>query len=438
MLAAAACGTWIYLAIGRGRFWLGAENDGPMHRTLADVPTDFVWPSVVAVVPARNEAELIGTTLPSLLAQQYPGAFSVVLVDDHSDDGTAHVALQAAAAAGYSDRLSVIQAPPLPAGWTGKLWAVAHGVSQAGWQAGIRASRQAGRQAGGEPDVLPDTQAGGHAGGDAGVQPSREIVGNPPDYLLLTDADICYRPQVLAALVHASVTQRRVLSSLMVRLHCRSLVERAFIPAFVFFFQMIYPFAWVNRPGRATAAAAGGCMLVNQQALTNAGGLESIRSAIIDDCALGRRMKQMGPIHLALGDRLQSLRPCSSLDAVRAMVVRSAYAQLGYSMWLLAFVVAAMAAIFVAPVVLAIIGGGATRALAMFAWLLMAIIFSPIARRYRVSIGWGLALPGIALIYLIFTVESAVQHRLGRGGLWKGRVQAHARDDMNTMKAEQP
>lgn len=421
MLAATACGTWIYLSFGRGRFWRGAENDGDMHRALANVPADFVWPSVVAVVPARNEAELIGNTLPSLLAQQYPGAFSVVLVDDHSDDGTAQLAQKAAIAAGCGDRLSVVTAPPLPAGWTGKLWAVAHGVSRAG----APAEGQFGLPTGGQGGEHADSRRG------AGMPAS------PADYLLLTDADICYQPKVLAALVYSSVTKRRVLSSLMVRLHCGNLVERAFIPAFVFFFQMIYPFAWVNRSGRSTAAAAGGCMLVNRQALANAGGLQAIRSEIIDDCALGRRMKQVGPIHLALGDQLQSMRPCSSLNAVRGMVVRSAYAQLGYSPGVLAFVVAAMAVVFVGPVLLAITGSGATQTLALIAWMLMAAIFSPMTRRYRVSLGWGLALPGIALTYLIFTVESAVQHSLGRGGLWKGRVQAHARDDMNTMKAEQ-
>lgn len=410
ILAAAACGTWVYLTLGRGRFWRGAENDGDMHRALADVPADFAWPSVVAVVPARNEAGLIGTTLPSLLTQRYPGAFSVVLVDDHSDDCTARIARRVASEIGADDRLSVVHAPPLPTGWTGKLWAVAHGVSQAVSQ--------------------PVSPVAVHAHG--------QVATAPPDYLLLTDADICYQPKVLAALVYGSVIERRVLSSLMVRLHCRNRVERIFIPAFVFFFQMIYPFAWVNRPGRSTAAAAGGCMLVDRQALEGAGGMRSIRAEIIDDCALGTRMKQMGPIHLALGDRLQSLRPCASLDEVRDMVVRSAYAQLGYSPWLLAFVVAAMALIFVGPVMLAIAGNGTTRALALIAWALMAMIFVPISRRYRVSAGWGLALPGIALTYLIFTVESALQHRLGRGGVWKGRVQAHARDDTNNMKAEQP
>lgn len=390
ILALLACGAWGYLAIGRGGFWRGREDDAPMHRALAGVPPGFAWPRVTAVVPARDEAELIATSVASLLCQRYAGEFTVVLVDDHSEDGTAAIAARTAALLNEAGRLTVISAPPLPAGWTGKLWALATGIAHA--------SR----------------------GPEA------------PDYLWLTDADVHCDVNALSALVWNAVEERLVLSSLMVRLHCESFPERALIPAFVFFFQMIYPFAWVNQASRGTAAAAGGCMLVQRQALADAGGVSAIRGQIIDDCALGRRLKRLGRIHLALADRVQSRRRSPSVAAIRHMVVRSAFAQLGYSFGRLAFVVVAMLAVFVAPVALAALAQGWARGLGIFAWLLMASLFAPIARRYDVSVLWGIALPAIAAAYLAFTIESAVQYRLGRGGQWKGRVQAERNPSAKT------
>jgi hopene-associated glycosyltransferase HpnB len=339
---------------------------------------------VTAIIPARNEAAFVGSTVGSLLAQNYPGRLCVVVVDDHSDDDTAGVAARAASAAAAAARLRVIAAPPLPPGWTGKLWAVAQGVDFANEQA------------------------------------------PPPEYVLLTDGDVRYDREVLSALAWNAVEDTRVLSSLMVELRCQSLAERTFIPAFVFFFQMIYPFAWVNDPTHRSAAAAGGCMLVRRQTLADAGGIGAIRSDIIDDCALGRLMKRRGEIHIALGESVQSLRPCPSIAAVRHMVVRTAYAQLNHSPWLLALLVLAMLAVFVAPVVLSVGGEGWTRWLALLTWLLMAMLFAPMTRRYRVSALWGLALPAIATVYLLFTIDSAIQHWLGRGGVWKGRSQGHA------------
>lgn len=382
-LAAVVLAIWIYLAVGRGGFWLGRENDRAMHDVLAARPPS-TWPRVVAIVPARNEAELIGTTVASLLAQRYDGELSVIVVDDHSDDGTAAVARAAARDAGAEARLTVVSAPPLPRGWTGKLWALATGVAAV----------------------------------DAGVASSQEL----PRYLLLTDADIRYGHDAIGALVSFAVDRRSVLTSLMVALRCDSFAERALIPAFVLFFQMLYPFAWVNRPQKRTAAAAGGCVLLERQALVAAGGIASIRGALIDDCALARRMKPHGPIHLALGERVASMRAYDRYAEIRRMVVRSAYAQLGFSVWRLAFVVAAMLAVFVSPVVLAIGASGWTRAMAVAAWLVMSILFVPTLARYRVGRWAALALPAIAAIYLGFTIESAWQHWRGRGGLWKGRV----------------
>ncbi len=381
IVAAISFGIWIYLALARGGFWRGAENDRSMHEAFTQRGVSVAaWPRVVAVIPASNEADLVGVTVRSLLEQRYAGDLSVIVVDDHSDDGTADVARRTAAEASAAHRLTVLSAPPLPPGWTGKLWAVAQGIAQ--------------------------------------VEASQER----PAFVLLTDADIRYGPDAVSALVFSAVEKPLVLSSLMVGLRCESVAERALIPAFVFFFQMLYPFAWVNVADRRTAAAAGGCMLVRLDALRAAGGIASVRDALIDDCALAARLKPVGPVRLALGESVRSLRPYPSLHDIRRMVVRSAYAQLRFSPWRLAFVVLAMSLVFIAPVALALLASGWTRALALATWALMASLFLPTLHRYRVSVRWSVMLPVIAAAYLFFTVESAVQHRLGRGGLWKGRV----------------
>ena len=378
-VAVLALAIWIHLAIGRGGFWRGRENDRALHRHRADRQS-AEWPRVVAIIPARNEAELVGTTVSSLLNQRYPGTLSVIVVDDHSDDGTAGEATRAASDANAADRLTVIAAPPLPADWTGKVWALAQGVARC------------------------------------------NAMADPPTYLLLTDADIRYRPDALAALVSSAVDRRWSLSSLMVALRCESAAERALIPAFVFFFQMLYPFAWVNEPRRRTAAAAGGCVLLERTTLEAAGGLASIRNALIDDCALAARIKPHGAIHLALAESVESLRVYGRFADIRRMVVRSAYAQLRFSIRRLLFVVAAMLLVFIAPVAVALAGHGLARWLAIGTWALMGLLFMPTLKRYRVPSWSGFTLPAIAAVYLAFTIESAVQHLRGRGGLWKGRV----------------
>jgi hopene-associated glycosyltransferase HpnB len=372
---------WVYLAVGRGGFWRGRENDRVLQRALVDRPRSE-WPRVVAIIPARNEAELVGTTVGSLLEQRYAGDLSVIVVDDHSDDGTAEVARRAAIDADADERLTVIAAPPLPADWTGKVWALAQGVARC--------------------DERVDA----------------------PTYLLFTDADIRYRPDAVAALVSSAIDGRWSLTSLMVALRCESAAERALIPAFVFFFQMLYPFAWVNQPRRRTAAAAGGCVLLERSALAAAGGLDSIRNALIDDCALARVIKPHGAIHLALGESVESLRAYGRYADIRRMVVRSAYAQLRFSPWRLAFVVAAMGLVFIAPVAIALAGHGVARWLAVASWVSMGLLFMPTLKRYRVPTWSGFALPAIAAVYLAFTVESAFEVLRGRGGQWKGRVNA--------------
>jgi hopene-associated glycosyltransferase HpnB len=375
---------WLYLLLGRGAFWLGRERDDAVPPGQGSKQGS--WPAIMAVIPARDEAECVGETVASLLRQDYPGEFSVILVDDQSRDGTAHVARDAARALGAADRLIVLSGRALPAGWTGKLWAQGQGVGAA--------------------DAAP----------------------RPPDYLLFTDADIVYAPDELAKLAARAQSGRYVLTSLMAKLRCESVAERMFIPAFIFFFQMLYPFAWANDPRRATAAAAGGCMLVRRETLREAGGMASIRSALIDDCALAKRLKAHGPIWIGLTDGVRSIRGYPVVEDIRRMVSRTAYAQLRYSPLLLAGTVLGLAVTYLAPVLLAAFAGGWAQILGIAAWLMMALAFQPILRFYRVSPLWGLALPAIASIYMAFTVDSAYQHARGRGGMWKGRAQADLKD----------
>jgi hopene-associated glycosyltransferase HpnB len=247
---------------------------------------------------------------------------------------------------------------------------------------------------------------------------------DPPDYLLLTDADIGYAPDALRHLMLRARSRGLVLTSLMAKLNCTSLAERALVPAFIFFFQMLYPFAWVARRDSATAAAAGGCMLVDRMALERAGGLSSIRDALIDDCSLAAVMKREGPIWLGLTERVVSLRPYPRFDDIRRMVARSAYAQLRYSPLLLAGTVLGMVATYLVPPILAVCAPFPASMLAFSAWIAMAIAFQPTLRFYRCSPLWGLALPVIGAAYTGLTLDSAWQHWRGRGGMWKGRAQA--------------
>lgn len=357
---------WLGLAVAHGRFWTTRINDREAPAPLA------TWPDVVAVVPARDEAAVIATSIASLAAQDYPGDFRIVLVDDESSDDTAAIARTAA-----SNRLTIERAAPLSVGWTGKLAAVAQGVASAG----------------------------------------------EPAYLWLTDADIAHAPDTLRHLVARAERGGYVLVSLMARLRCQSLAERALVPAFVFFFQMLYPFSRVNRPG-ATAAAAGGCMLVKRDALAQAGGIAAIRNALIDDCAMGALLKQHGPIWLGLTDRSVSIRRYDDWGSVGDMIARSAYAQLRYSPVLLAGTVAGLALLYVVPPALAICGMGAARWIGLAAWTIMALLFQPMLRFYRRSPAWGIALPVIAGFYAGCTMLSALRHHQGRGGMWKGRAQA--------------
>lgn len=367
---------WVYLLCARGGFWLGAQRDGQMPAPPAQ------WPVVAAVIPARNEAEHVGETVGSLLRQDYPGGLAVILVDDDSNDGTADVARRAADAAGRADRLTVVTSRQLAAGWTGKLWAVKQGIDAS--------------------DALP----------------------LKPHYLLLTDADIVHAPDCVRWLAAHAQDGGYVLSSFMAKLRCESLAERIHIPAFIFFFQMLYPFAWVGRRENVTAAAAGGCMLVHAETLRQAGGIEIIRDALIDDCSLAVKLKAHGPIWLGLTERVRSIRPYDWQDT-RRMVARSAYAQLRYSPLLLAGTTLGMIVTYLAPPALALFASGPAQIMGALAWVLMALAFQPTLRFYRLSPLWGVALPAIGFLYLLYTLDSAYQYARGRGGSWKGRVQAN-------------
>jgi hopene-associated glycosyltransferase HpnB len=336
-------------------------------------------------VPARNEADVIARAVASLLGQDYQGAFHVIVVDDHSTDGTADAARAAALQLQCPDRLTVLTAKPLPAGWSGKVWAQAQGIEAV------------------------------------------KTLGLPADYLLLTDADIGHPADAVTQLVARAAEEKRDLVSLMVRLRCDSFWEKALIPAFVFFFAKLYPFSWVNNPRNKTAAAAGGCMLVRRTALEEAGGIESIRAELIDDCSLAARIKHRGegrhPIRLDVAARSVSLRPYDSWRDIWNMIARTAFTQLHYSGWLLAGTLAGMTIIYLIPPVAALTFGLLCWP-AWLAWVLMCCAYAPMLQYYGRSPLWAPFLPLVALFYVGATFASAVRYWSGKGGQWKARVQA--------------
>lgn len=365
---------WLYLVAARGAFWLGHVRD--TDRGGSELQR---WPAVVAVVPARNESDCIAASVRSLLRQDYAGPLSIIVVDDDSTDDTAD---KAASQVTPDRQVAVVRGKAPPQGWTGKLWALRQGIDAA--------------------ETLR------------------------PDYLLLTDADIVHAPDTLAWLVKQSVSGRFVLTSLMAKLRCVSLAERSHVPAFIYFFQMLFPFSWVRRPASRVAAAAGGCMLVRADALASVGGIAGIRNALIDDCSLAEKLKAVGPIWLGLTDRVRSIRPYDTLTDVKRMISRSAYAQLRYSPVLLAATTLSMTITFIVPPLLAIFATGLPQLLGFLAWFAMALSYIPTLRFYRLSLLWSFALPAIASLYMYYTWDSAYQYLRGRGGQWKGRIHADA------------
>ena len=353
---------WIYLLLGRGFFWCIRESrlgrgPAPPRR-------------VAVVIPARDEALVVGPALASLAAQEYAGPFEIYLVDDHSTDSTVEIAHQAG--------VSVLGAASLPDGWTGKLWALSEGV--------------------------------------------REASRLNPDYFLLTDADIVHAPGTLAGLVALAEEGGYDLTSLMVHLRCETLAERALIPAFVFFFFKLCPPRWIASAKHSTAGAAGGCILIRREALERIGGIAAIRGELIDDCALAQAVKRTGGrVWLGLTSATRSIREYGSFAAVGSMISRSAFTQLRYSALLLAGTVLGMSAIYLLPPLLLLSPRALPAALGALAWLLMTLAYLPAVRFYRRSPLWAPALPLAALFYTAATIHSAIRHWTGRGASWRGR-----------------
>ena len=363
---------WSYLAFARGCFWRTKSARPDVGKKVG------FSGGVVAVVPARNEAELIGPVVTSLLNQSV--AMPVVLVDDESTDGTADVAQRASEKAGKADALIVIQSKPLPAGWTGKLWAMHQGIESA------RALN--------------------------------------PAWLMLADADVLHGPETVENLGLIASHGHYDLVSLMVKLHCESLPEKLLIPAFVYFFFMLYPPAWIRDTRRSTAGAAGGCLLVRAEILERAGGLGAIRSEVIDDCSLARLLKQHGAkLWIGLTDHSQSLRRYDTFLDVEHMISRTAFNQLKHSSLLLLCTIAAMVITYLAPPLLLLTLSRPAILMGAAAWAAMTITYSSIVRYYRLNPAWALTLPLAALFYLGATIHSAVKYWNGGGGDWKGRVQ---------------
>ncbi len=375
LAAAATLALWLYLLFFRGAFWREFLNrDAPLQDPLRHPPRGL--PRIVAVIPARNEAATIARAVASLATQHYPEVFHIIVVDDDSTDGTAATARSAAT----PDVLTVVHAAPLPAGWTGKLWALSEGI--------------------------------------------RRAAHFHPDYLLLTDADIVHPAGALEDLAARAAEGPYDLVSFMPTLECHSPAECALVPAFVFFFFLLYPPAWIRNPRRSTAGAAGGCMLVRQAALSKIGGIEAIRGSLIDDCALARAIKRSGGrIWLGLNPSTISIRAYRTFRSVGRMISRSAFTQLHHSALLLFATIIGLIAAYLLPPVLAVAAPQPAAGMAATAWLLMAVSYFPALRFY--NRGWFAAplLPLVALFYLGATIHSAISYWLGSGGSWKGRIQ---------------
>ena len=375
ILAAAALLVWLYLVLLHGQFWQSGPVLAPVAAALR--PDAAHWPAVCVVVPARDEADSIEDSLNSLLAQDYPGPYGVVLVNDRSSDGTGEIARAIS-----SPHLHVIDSSEPPAGWSGKLWAVAQGVAQAG-----------------------------------------RVMAEGGGSILLADADILHEPEHVATLMAKALRDDLDLVSEMVALNAESAAERALVPAFVYFFQLLYPFARVNRRRHRVAAAAGGSILIRAAALARIGGIESLRGALIDDVTLAARVKRSGgAIWLGHSRLARSVRPYPHAADIWRMVARTAYVQLRFSPLLLVGTVLGMILVWVVPPFAALFGSGSARLCGLAAWIIGMLSFLPTLRRFRISPFWALLLPAVAVFYTAATIGSAVDHHRGRGVVWKQRA----------------
>jgi len=377
VLSLAALLVWLVLFFLWANFWRIWESDADKVTS----PPPGQWPRVAAVIPARNEAPSIAAIVRALAAQEYPGEFSVLIVDDHSDDGTANFARKAAAESGAAYQVEILSARPLAAGWTGKLWALNGGVAKA--------------------------------------------ATSSPEFFWFTDADVVHAPDTLRRIVSRAEHQDLDLTSLMVLLESRTLPERFLIPAFLYFFLMLYPPNWIANPRARTAGAAGGCILLRRSALERIGGLAAIRNEVIDDCALARAVKRAGgKIRMGLTRSSRSVRSYSGFAEIRDMIARTAFTQLHHSAVQLLGTLLGLALTFLAPVILTLASSTRVWLPALLAWCLMTASFLPTIVFYRLSPLWTLLLPFSALFYSYATLLSAIRFWLGRGGQWKGRSQA--------------
>ena len=377
VLASLSLFIWLFLLIFWGNFWRSNQYIDENYPKLKSYPT------VCAIVPARNEAEAIERSLTSLLTQKYSGDFYIALVDDNSCDRTAEIATETARQLNKTHQLKIISGKPLMTGWKGKLWAMNQGI-------------------------------------DCANQRS-------PDYFLFTDADIYHHPENLTQLVTKAETEKLDLVSLMVLLRCQSLWEKLLIPAFVFFFQKLYPFPWVNNPQKSIAAAAGGCILISSKSLEEIGGIATIKDALIDDCSLAKEIKQRDKnIWLGLSKKTISLRPYNNLKVIWDTIARTAFTQLNYSWLLLTGTLIGMFVVYmVAPLSLAIgilTGDYLLIKIAIVTLLLMTVAYIPTIKLYDLPVAWAFSLPAIAFLYTLMTLDSAVKYYRGKGGAWKGRT----------------
>ena len=364
---------WLYLALFRGGFWLADQRLSPEYNQLVS------WPDVAIIIPARNEQGVIEGTLTSIQNQDYPGYLSIIVVDDNSEDGTVGSIQNTRDA-----QTELLFGRPLPEGWTGKLWALQQGID--------KVSR-------------------------------RE---RSPTYLLLSDADIIYPQESVRQLILHAEERELELVSLMVRLNCRSAWEVMLIPAFIFFFQKLYPFPWINNPSRETAGAAGGCILLRTATLVQAGGLEKIKDQVIDDCALAQLIKPRGPIWIGLTQAVISHRPYATLREIWSMVIRTAFDQLHHSALFLALSVIGMIFAYVAPPAIFCIGTISSNVLVMatggITWAIMTLCYVPTLRLYARNPIEALLLPVAALLYTLMTLDSARRFWRHKNPTWKGRT----------------
>jgi len=398
ILAGISLPIWTVLTFFRGAFWQLRQFDDDCHPERSEgsqpqIPSEPVregatpsglptrWPRIVAVLPARNEAQTISSTVESLVVQDYPGEFCIIVVDDHSEDQTADLAQRAAQAKGAGDRVTVIQAAPLQSGWTGKLWAMQQGIEKA--------------------------------------------ASSPPDYFWFTDADIIHAPDTLRRLVSRAEIQRLDLASLMVLLQAKTLPERLLIPPFLYFFLKLYPPRWIADKKAHTAGAAGGCILLRSSALHRIGGISAIRDEVIDDCSLARAVKRTGgAIWMGLTRKSVSLRAYGTFAEIRDLIARAAFTQLRYSAPLLLATVLGMVLTYLIPVILLFDTHALVWCTSLLAWALMTVTYLPTVLFYKLPPLWAPLLPLAAAFYSYATFLSAIRYWLGHGGQWKGRTQA--------------